>query len=186
MERNADFKSLVEAALDLGAYKAAVIPVADVQFDRAFRAMCESNACGNYNMCWMCPPHVGDIDELTRRARGFDWILVYQTVGQLEDSYDFEGMMEAAQTHNLLSRELAKCFEALPFSRKLHLNAGGCHVCPVCAKRTGEPCRHPDLAMPSLEVYGINVSELAKASGMQYINGQNTVTYFGALLFSES
>jgi hypothetical protein len=38
--------------------------------------------------------------------------------------------------------------------------------------------------MPSLEAYGINVSELAKAAGMNYINGQNTVTYFGAVLFS--
>jgi hypothetical protein len=38
--------------------------------------------------------------------------------------------------------------------------------------------------MPSLEAYGINVSELAKSAGMKYINGQDTVTYFGAVLFS--
>ena len=119
-------------------------------------------------------------------AQSYQKALVYQTVGKLEDSYDFEGMMEAARLHNELSRALAKWFATLPFAKKLHLGAGGCHMCGVCAKRTNEPCRHPELAMPSLETYGINVSELAASSGMKYINGQNTVTYFGALLFCEA
>lgn len=119
-------------------------------------------------------------------AKSYQKALVYQTVGTLEDSYDFEGMMEAARLHNELSRALAKWFATLPFAKKLHLGAGGCHMCGVCAKRTNEPCRHPELAMPSLETYGINVSELAASSGMKYINGQNTVTYFGALLFCEA
>lgn len=66
----------------------------------------------------------------------------------------------------------------------MHLCAGGCGVCKTCAKRTGESCRFPEKAMPSLEAYGVNVSALAKASNMNYINGQNTVTYFGAVLFS--
>lgn len=166
MQMKPNCEPLLGEARSLGAYRAAVIPAADVQFDRSFRAMCESNACGNYDKCWMCPPHAGDIDDLIRQAQSFDWILVYQTVGRLEDSYDFEGMMAAAQKHTLLARELAKRFAAAPFSRKLHLSAGGCHICQVCAKRTDEPCRHPDLAMPSLEVYGINVSELARVSGM--------------------
>ena len=69
------------------------------------------------------------------------------------------------------------------FVRSLFLCAGGCRICEVCAKKTGEPCRHPELAMPSLEAYGVNVSKLATAAGMKYINGQNTVTYFSGVLF---
>ena len=38
--------------------------------------------------------------------------------------------------------------------------------------------------MASLEAYGVNVSRMAQAAGMKYINGANTVTYFGAVLFS--
>ena len=68
----------------------------------------------------------------------------------------------------------------------LHLGAGGCRLCPVCAKRTNEPCRHPQDAMASLETYGVAVSELAASCGMKYINGQNTVTYFGAVLFQDA
>ena len=79
----------------------------------------------------MCPPDAGDIDELIAEAGSYRRALVYQTVGKLEDSYDFEGMMEAARVHGELSRRLTELFETQPFSRKLHLGAGGCHVCPA-------------------------------------------------------
>ncbi|MBM3708346.1 MAG: DUF2284 domain-containing protein, partial [Actinobacteria bacterium] len=36
----------------------------------------------------------------------------------------------------------------------------------------------------SLEAYCMNVSTLAGLCNMKYINGQNTVTYFGAFLFN--
>ena len=186
-EMAADVGSVIygEEAVALGAFKAGVIPISDVSFERSFRDMCESNACGNYGRCWMCPPNVGNIDTLMDQARSYDRVLVYQTVSPLEDSYDFEGMMAAAHRHSLLSRQLDQlCAREAP-ADYLHLGAGGCHVCVTCAKVTGEPCRHPDLAMASLEAYGVNVSELAAASGMKYINGQNTVTYFGAVLFKE-
>ena len=180
-----NYDSLCRQVCGLGAYKAAVIGVDQVVFDPGFRTLCEQNSCGNYGQCWMCPPDAGDIHQLIEQARSYEKILVYQLVGQLEDSYDFEGMMEAARRHGELSLALSKLFAGLPFPRKLQLGAGGCHVCETCAKRTGEPCRHPDLALPSLETYGVDVSALAAASGMKYINGQNTVTYFGAVFFKE-
>ncbi len=193
-------------ALELGAFRAEVLDVSRVSLDASFRSLCESNACGNYGRNYMCPPDAGGIEELMEEIRSYDRLMVYQTVGELEDSYDFEGMMEAGKRHNELAQKLrvfarGLCEErpgcpesptACPESATacpeepagvnfLHLGAGGCRVCPVCAKVTGEPCRHPDLAMRSLETYGINVSLLAQEAGMRYINGQNTVTYFGAI-----
>ena len=114
----------------------------------------------------------------------YKYAVVYQTIHPLEDSYDFEGMVEAGELHSKLSQKLSSYFDTLDFPKKLHLAAGGCRVCPVCAKRTMEPCRHPDRALASLEAYGVNVSALARAGGMKYTNGQNTVTYFGALFFT--
>ena len=173
-------------ALEAGAYRAGVISTDEVKTDAAFRKMCEQNLCGNYGRSWMCPPDAGPIEELMAEVRTFSHILVYQTVGELEDSYDFEGMMEAGARHNQVVRRIRDELRAEPLKRVLHLGAGGCRMCETCAKKTGEPCRHPELAMSSLETYGINVSELAKAAGMKYINGQNTVTYFGAALFDLS
>ena len=183
MENKELFDRLSALALSLGAYKASVIPVDAVETDAAFRDMCAANACGNYGRNWMCPPDAGDIHDLMAALRTYSFVLVYQTVSALEDSYDFEGMMEAGVAHNKLMITLRDRMSAENLPRVLHLGAGGCRMCEVCAKRTGEPCRHPDLAVASLETYGINVSKLAVSAGMKYINGRDTVTYFGAVLF---
>ncbi len=176
-------EKLTGIAMAAGAFRAGIVPTAEVKTDAAFRKMCEQNLCGNYGRSWMCPPDAGPIEELMAEVRAYSHILVYQTVGELEDSYDFEGMMEAGARHNQVVNRVRDAMKAEPLRKVLHLGAGGCRMCEVCAKKTGEPCRHPDLAMSSLETYGINVSELAKAAGMKYINGQNTVTYFGTALF---
>ena len=183
MENKEIFDRLAQIPLSLGAFRSAVIPVTEVETDASFRALCESNACGNFGRNWMCPPDAGDIHELMAELRTYTYALVYQTVTELEDSYDFEGMLDAGVSHNALMARLRNQLKGEGLSRVLHLGAGGCRMCPVCAKRTGEPCRKPDLAVASLETYGINVSKLAVAAGMKYINGQDTVTYFGAVLF---
>ena len=181
---------LQEQALALGAYKAGVVKVADISVDASFRSLCEANSCGNYGKNYMCPPDIGDIGELMAELKTYELAMVYQTVEKLEDSYDFEGMMDAGKKHNDLAQKLrewanAAVEEALGQGDRmqiLHLGAGGCRVCPVCGRRTGEPCRFPEKAIGSLEAYGVNVSLLAEAAGMRSINGQDTVTYFGAIL----
>ena len=183
MEHQELFDRLSAIALSLGAYKASVIPVELVETDASFRDLCAANVCGNYGRTWMCPPDAGEIHDLMAALRSYSYALVYQTVSELEDSYDFEGMMDAGVAHNRLMVEMRRGIEGLNLSRVLHLGAGGCRMCEVCAKRTNEPCRHPDLAVASLETYGVNVSRLAPAAGMKYINGKDTVTYFGAVLF---
>ena len=147
--------------------------------------MCESNACGNYGKCWTCPPDAGDIKDLINELSAYKYALVYQTVGELEDSYDFETMMEVGTQHNRLTQKVRELFSENGMENSLHLGAGGCRICDICAKKTNEQCRYPELALKSLEAYGINVSKLAETAKMKYINGQNTVTYFGAAFFNE-
>ncbi len=177
-----DLKSLVKIATEYGAVDAAIVKVDAIPFRREFRAACEQNTCGKYGRCWMCPPDVGDIDELIARAKSYHYALVFQSVGQLEDSFDIEGMEEAAKEHNKLTQTLTE--QLSPFlSSPLRLGAGACHVCEHCAKLDHRPCPFPHRAMASLEAYGIAVSELAELAGMKYISGPNTVTYFGGFLF---
>lgn len=176
--------SWVQQVLDMGAFRASVIPVSQVVLSREFRDLCEKNYCGIYNKCWVCPPDCGDIDDLMNQVRSYDQILVYQTVGKLEDSFDLEGMRAAGRRQTKLNQKVLDWSKTLPVSRSRLLGGGGCGLCEVCAKVTNEPCRHPDRALPALEAYGVDVSRLASAAGMKYINGQNTVTYFGGLLFT--
>lgn len=175
---------LEKAALELGAQNASIVEVKDIIFNADFRKACEANRCGKYNRCWTCPPAIGGIDELIQKAKSFDYGLVYQTITSIEDSFDIEGMLEAGKKHNALSHQIGKCFSASGLEKWLNLSAGGCNICRRCAKLTNEPCRHPDEALSSVEAYGTSVQDLAKLSGMNYINGKNTVTYFGMFLYS--
>lgn len=175
---------LIGAALACGAAKAEMINVDKVVLSPVFRDICASNTCGNYGKCWMCPPDVGDIQLLMDRVRQYTVGVLYQTISALEDSFDYEGMTAAGAAHVQVSQRLQAAAAPLLPEGFLHLTCGGCRLCEVCAKREGKPCIHPDQALPSLESYGIDVYNTAKGTSLKYINGQNTVTYFGAVLFT--
>ena len=182
MENNI-FDKLIAAALEGGAYRASIIKTDLIATDRAFRDMCASNACGVYGKCWMCPPEIGEITELMAEISTYDYALVYQLIGTLEDSFDFEGMMEAGKHHNLCSQAIRRKLEGI-LPEHLHLTGGGCHLCERCSKLDDLPCRHPKEALTSLEGYGIDVYRTSQATDLKYINGTDTVTYFGIILFS--
>lgn len=173
-----------QTAIALGASAAATVPVCAITFDASLRTACKQNLCGHYGKNWMCPPHVGDINLLIERARGYTHGLVFQSIGTYEDSFDFEGMQAAGHAHNVLTRRIGKAILPQLSAPGLLLGAGGCSVCPECAIRENLPCRLPDEAFASLESYGIFVAQLAKLGGMAYMNGVNTVTFFGMLLFN--
>lgn len=179
MEHN----ELIHLALEHGATNAAVISTDKIVLSAEFRKLCASNQCGYYNRCWMCPPFIGEIDDLMAQVRGFSHGLLYQTVYPLEDSFDIEGMFEASHTHSRLSRSLGKLLMPLLNAGALHLSCGGCHVCKTCAKQEDKPCRCPEEALSSMEGYGVDVRNTALAAGLKYINGPETVTYFGMILF---
>lgn len=180
------FSFLCEIAKESGFTNAGLISVDQVPFDPAFRKACESNQCGKYGKCWTCPPSVGPIDELIAKAQKYPYAIVYQTIGEIEDSYDFEGMMEVAAMHNRNTRDFIAKTAEIWKGDFLHLSAGGCHYCERCAKMDDQPCRFPDQALASLESYGVAVSQLAPRVSMKYINGVNTVTYFGMCFFYDA
>ena len=180
-----DENKLIQAALDCGAAKAAVIEQKNIVLNAAFRDMCEQNRCGAYGKCYMCPPDVGPIEELMVRVRGYEKGLLYQTISPLEDSFDIEGMGEAKKAFTQVSQRLLDALRPVLGDHALHLAGGGCGLCETCAKMTAEPCRHPDRALASLESYGMDVCNTTRSTPLQYINGANTVTYFGMVLYSE-
>lgn len=176
---------LQQAIADCGFAHSAVLPVSQVVLNRCFRDQCRSNACGNYGQCYMCPPDVGDIDQLMAEVQRYDSAVLYQSISSIEDSFDIEGMLEAGHLHNQCSQRIQAVLASLPQTPWLHLSAGGCRFCERCAKRDGLPCRAPKHALPSLEAYGVDVYHTALNASLRYINGANTVTYFGMVLLKE-
>jgi len=178
-------QALIESALQCGAAKAAVIPADRIVLSASFREICRSNGCGNYGRCYMCPPDVGEIETLMEKVRQFPRGLLYQTITPLEDSFDIEGMTAASAEHAQVSQRLQQAAKGLGLQKTLHLTCGGCHLCETCAKRENQPCRFPDKALPSMESYGIDVYQTVRDTPLRYINGQDTVTFFGLLLWED-
>ena len=179
------FSRLENLALSCDANGATVISTESIVTSPEFRRICERNSCGKYNRCWVCPPHIGRIEELIPQVYQYPFALLYQTISTIEDSFDIEGMLKAGADHVQVSQRLhASCSHAL-HDKFLHLTCGGCHLCEQCAKLRDEPCRHPDQVLPSLEGYGVDVYQTVRTTNLRYANGANTVTYFGMILFKE-
>lgn len=171
-----------ELVTSVGFDNVGVILAEDIPYDASLIELCKSNGCGNYGKNYTCPPHIGETDALIQKAKKYKKAVVFQKIYSIEDSFDIEGMDTARtdfrratqRVHDLCMKE---CGDFLT------LGAGPCNLCPVCGVVEGAECRFPERAVASLESYGIFVSVLAQKCGMKYINGVNTVTYFGAVLY---
>jgi len=171
---------ILKLCTEIGVTKAVEIKVSALVPEAGLHFYCEQNYCGRFGKNYTCPPSIGHIDDLIRQVESYDTAVIWQNVYALEDSFDFEGMADGAEKHNAITQKLAKqIYNALGRENVLVLTAGGCSICTPCAIVTDEPCRNPLEALSSLEAYGINVTQLCEASGLSYMGGANTVTYFG-------
>ena len=148
------------------------------------RFMCEQNTCGRYDRAWNCPPVCGTIVELEAACRGFGQGILVNCVKHVKDSFDWEGMMEGGRDLCELLIGVKGYADALGMEDYRIFGGGGCYGCEDCSY-PDVPCRHPDLLFTPIEACGINVMQLAKDAGFKYINGQNTVTFFGMVLYND-
>lgn len=143
------------------------------------RGMCSADACGQYDANWACPPACGELDDCAGRIGGYKNGVLVQTVGTLEDEFDYEGMMGALKLHDERFMRLAgSAREIRPDC--LALSAGACGVCESCAYP--ESCRFPEFCHPSMEAYGLFVSQVCADCGAAYNNGPLTITYTSCIL----
>lgn len=160
------------------------VNVETLKYYEEVRKICEGNSCRNYGASWACPPAIGTIAECAERIGHYNTMLLFSKKYELEDSFDFEsmaaGLKDFKHTVDLFQQKADDILSAY-----LLLSNEGCGRCPACTYPNA-PCRFPHLLHHSLEGYGFIVKELADEAGIQYTNGLNTVTYFGALLFSDN
>lgn len=166
--------------LSIGIHHAATIPTNQIPFGEEIRKICE-NGCQNYNTTWACPPAIGSLDACIQTCRSYENAMVFNAIYPLEDSFDWEGMQTG---HREFKDACDRLYERVrpQLSRFLLLSNEGCIRCKTCTWPDA-PCRFPEKLFPSLEGYGVYVNRLAERAGLKYINGANTVTYFGMLLY---
>ena len=160
-----------------------VVKPSEVAFRQDIRELCQGNVCRQYGKTWACPPGVGTVEECRDRCLQYDTMLVFTGKYPLEDSFDYEGMQQGHKAFKALARQLEAAVKPW-LTDYLLLSNEGCDLCESCTYPAA-PCRFPARLHPSIEGYGLLVSDLAKQAQVAYHNGENTVTYFGALLFHE-
>ena len=178
---NMDYKDLEQMAKESGFTNTAELDVSTIELKQEVRDMCSKNKCGAYGTTWSCPPGCGTLEECAERIHKFKKGILVQTVGQLEDSLDGEGMMRTAHEHaehvNAMQEKiLAKTKNILT------LGAGGCKLCSKCTYPDA-PCRQPEKMHSSMESYGMVVMEVCKANNLGYYYGSDHIAYTGCFLY---
>lgn len=168
-------------AEECGFSHSGIFPVSSLEFLPEVRDMCAADKCNRYDKCWACPPGCGTLEEIRQRAEQYDWGIVLQSTGNMEDDFDVETMMATEQEQkkrmdDFCTRLREQKEDFLPMS------SGSCTICRECTYPDA-PCRFPELMAPSMEAYGLVVSATCESADTPYYYGPKTMTYTGCVLF---
>ena len=175
-------EKLIEKIKEFGFETVAPLDVNTLEALQEVRDMCAVNTCGMYEKRWSCPPGCGSIEECEARMKKFSNGLIIQTVGDIEDSFDFEGIMEVSNNHGERFLKLMGEIKKI-LSDYMVLGAGACKKCKECTYPDA-PCRFPDEAMSSMEANGLFVSDVCKKNGVAYNYGPGKMCYTGCVLYN--
>ena len=152
-----------------------------LKFQEGVAASCRMNYCGMYNRTWMCPPAVGNWQELEKEFRKYRRFFVFTTKHDIEDSFDIEGMGRGKDEHKLVQDRVQEALRGLPCRI---LGAGGCGICKTCTYPDA-PCRFPDKRLVSMEAAGLYVAETCTKAGIPYNHGKNTIAFSSCVLYND-
>lgn len=179
-----DLPSLLELARTHGFEHAGEMQTKALKFLPEVRDMCAADRCRCFGKNWTCPPLCGSLEQSVSRVADFSWGVLVQTVGRLEDDFDYEAMEAAALVHQ--GRFHAFVDDVRRESpRLLAMGAGPCTLCPECTCPEA-PCRFPDQAITSMEAFGLFVSQVCESNHLDYNRGPLTVTYTSCVLLTPS
>ena len=176
----ADYNALKELALSCGFSHVGNLDADTIEVHPEVRDSCASNKCQAYDKNWACPPACGTLEECSERIHKYKKGLILQTTGELEDSLDFETMMEIAEEHG--KHMDAYCDEIRKqYPDALIIGDGQCKRCKTCTY-PDEPCRFPEKMSSAMEALGMVVSDVCARNDIPYYYGPGTLTYVGCVL----
>ena len=154
-------------------------PASELHVRAEVRDMCAADRCQMYEKNWACPPHCGTIEDFASKFSQRTTCYVLQTVGELEDEFDVEGMLAAEELQGERMRKLAGL--VADNAKAMVLDAGPCTLCPDCTCPDA-PCRFPDKRLVSMESSGLVVSDVCTSAGIPYNHGRGKMAYTGCLI----
>lgn len=175
-----EIEDIIREAKSMGFSEVGELDSKTITLKQEVRDMCASNTCGMYGKNWSCPPGSGELDICREELKDYKYGVIVQTVGDIEDSFDFEGMMEVQDKHTKMYEDFAEVLKK-KYKKVLCLGTGTCTICKECTY-PDNPCRFPDKQISSMESYGMLVSEICKDNNMKYYYGSDKICYTACYL----
>jgi len=177
-----NFEELAGIAKECGFTHYAELDVETLEFMQEIRDMCNPNQCNKYNTSWSCPPACASLEEMRERVKKYSNGILVQTVGDIEDSLDWDGIMEAGARHK---ENFGKMRMVLSEKHPtlLAMGAGECRICETCTY-PDDPCRFPDKMEVSMEACGLFVSKVCTDNDLSYNYGSEKIAFTSCFLIT--
>lgn len=190
---------LVRTAKELGADEARIVDAERIAVDKRVRLKCQVPICDSYGRHLMCPPNLMSVEDFADILGLYRKALILQVETDY-DSCDKTGEHLSKKTCD--EREGSTCtrgwktrlhklvnqVEAAAFKEGYYLAAGfiggSCALCSECVMpQSGQPCRHPFEARPSMEAMGIDVLKTCENVGLPLsLSSKEKVRWTGLVL----
>ncbi|MEW5921329.1 MAG: DUF2284 domain-containing protein [Bacillota bacterium] len=171
---------IIQDALDGGADRAVPIAPSQVVVDERVRLKCRVPICDAYNQSLMCPPNTLTVDEFKKLLSMYSEAILIQV--RAKGSSEEEIIAAEVHVQNLISDLETKALMAGNYF-VAGFGAAQCRLCPVCVGvKSGERCRHPFRARPSMEAVGINIYKTCENAGVPIRPLDRENLYFAGLL----
>lgn len=136
---------------------------------------CKENICGNYGTNWGCPPGFIAEEDLS----GYNSAILISSEFQFEHDCDPSDIMSEMQKivrdiTMILRRNGIECYG---------IADGGCKYCGICAYP--EPCRFPDMLIPSVSALGIDIGRYLRENGEEFSFTDGMATMYGIILLKD-
>ena len=175
------YEELESYAMEEGAFQVKLVPASGVIIDDRVRLKCQVPVCEDYNQHLLCPPNTIPVEKFKSLCSQYSAALLIQIKSSGFEKTEL--IAAEKELHSLINK-----VEGRALTKGNYLATGfiasSCKLCSECVGfHSGEPCRHPYMARPSIESMGVDIFKTAENAGIGFNLGLSSeVIYCGLLL----
>lgn len=177
-----DREKLEQSLSELPLYVYFDIDPKGLEFSQRIRWICE-NECPMYGKSWACPPGVGAVESCKEKCLSYEKCLMIGTITEVADIANIDEALATRHDHEAITNAVRGFFREQGIEPYI-LSTEACAHCERCAVLDGEPCRYPERMHPCLESHGINIIPTLEENGLEFIYGENIVTWYSLFFYN--
>ena len=163
---------LIKSAKSLGATDACLISSTDIVIKDELARICKDPGCPNYGQSYSCPPFVKGPEHFRELTKDLPLALVVRIIVPAASLLNWERVDVGRVLHEMVAQLENKSI-SLGSSQAYGFAGDSCKdlFCSnhLNCQRVHEngPCRHPELARPSMSGFGVDVFQMIQSCGWE-------------------